>query len=114
MGNKNLSFRVDTPALFKEIADCALATGNNGIFKIPLNVFMNLLSEVATRATELNDPILNKAMFDLTLYELPPVHTGEYSKLMKKVYRLADRQRKLENKNKKADGKTSRSNHAVT
>lgn len=95
MSNK-LHFRVDTPALIKEIADNALSMGKMGIFKVPLNTFMSLLSDVAQRATELNDPIMNKCMFDLNLYELPSPSTKEYSKLMDKVYKAAEKQKQLE------------------
>jgi len=95
---KTMHFRIDTPVFFKEIADCALSVGNNGIFKVPLNVFMNLLGQVAQRATQLQDPILDKIMFDLNLYELPSPTSKEYTKLMKRVYAEAKKQEEKENK----------------
>ena len=91
-------FRVNTPEFLKEIADNALSIGNMGVLKVPLNVFQNLLAIVAQRATELNDPIMNSAMFDLSLYELPDASTKEYGELMNKVYAEADKQRQKEAK----------------
>lgn len=89
-------FRVDTPAFFKEIAEGALSTGNFGVLKIPLNIFNNLLGQIAQRATEIKDPILDRLMFDLNLYELPSPNSKEYTKLMKQVYDKAEKQIKLE------------------
>lgn len=64
-------FRVDTMALLNEIADAGLDR-RMGILKIPLNVFKNLLGQVAQRAIELNDPKLNILMLSLNLYEVAP------------------------------------------
>lgn len=66
----SLGFRVDTMSLLREIADCGLDR-RMGILKIPLNIFKNILAEVAQRATELNDPELNILMLKLALYEVP-------------------------------------------
>jgi hypothetical protein len=66
-----LSFRVDTMTLLNEIVECALME-NQGVLKIPLNVFKNLLAQVAKRATEINDPKLNVLMLSLNLYEMLP------------------------------------------
>lgn len=93
---KDVHFRCDTPKLFKEIVECTLSQGKNGIFKIPLSVFFNLLTNVAYRASQINDPIMNKLMFDLALYELPSPTSQEYGKLMKKIYSAADKQIKKE------------------
>jgi hypothetical protein len=65
-----LTFRVDTLALLNEIADAGLDR-RMGILKIPINIFKDLLAEVAQRATELNDPELNILMLRLALYEVP-------------------------------------------
>lgn len=65
-----MTFRVDTMALLTEIVDCALRE-NQGVLKIPLNIFKNLLAKVAERATEINDPELNILMLSLNLYEIP-------------------------------------------
>lgn len=82
---KILHFRVDTVALLTEIVDNALPR-KNGVLKVPLNTLRVLLGRVAQRCTELNDPVLNRLMFDLTLYELPLPGSPEYGKLMKRLY----------------------------
>jgi len=92
-----MSFRIDTIAFLNEIVNNALGE-RMGVLKIPLNIFKNLLGAVAERATELNDPILNKIMFDLSLYELPNPTSKEYGILMRKVYKAAEKQRKQEAK----------------
>lgn len=72
MNNRKLEFRVDTMSLLNEIVDCAFRE-NQGVLKVPLNVFKNLLAQTAVRATELNDPKLNILMLKLGLYEVPPM-----------------------------------------
>ena len=79
MNNKNttekqsndnyLYFRVDAIGLLNEIADAGLER-NMGVLKTPLNIFKNLLGEVAQRATVLNDPELNILMLRLALYDV--------------------------------------------
>lgn len=63
-----LHFRVDTPALLREI----MVNDVMACLRVPINVFQNLLAQVADRATELNDPRLNVLMLELNLYEVPP------------------------------------------
>lgn len=67
----SVGFRVDTMGLLTEIADAGLDR-RMGVLKIPLNIFKNILGEVAERATQLNDPKLNILMLKLALYEVPP------------------------------------------
>lgn len=69
---KYLEFRVDTPALLKEIADAGLIA-NGGVLFIPLNTLRNYLLRVAQRASEINDPQLNILMLKMNLYEMPPL-----------------------------------------
>lgn len=70
-----------------ELVDNTLAAhGKNGIFKIPLSILQRLVAQVAQRATELNDPVMNRIMFDMNLYELPSPTSPEYGKIMKEVY----------------------------
>ena len=76
-----LEFRVDTCALLNELADCAL-TRDGAIFKIPLNIFKNLLAQVAKRAIELNDDELHCLMLKLGLYE---VDAGEIPAMIDKL-----------------------------
>lgn len=60
------SFDVDTPHFLKEAAENC----NGGMYAVCWNIFRNLLSMVAFRAAELNDPILNVLMLRLNLYDL--------------------------------------------
>ena len=66
-----VSFRVDTLALLVEITDNALAP-KMGVLQKPINIFKNLLAEVAERAIQINDPELNILMLRLALYNTPP------------------------------------------
>lgn len=68
---ETMYFRVDTVSLLHEIVDNALRE-NQGVLKIPLNIFKNLLAQVAERAIELNDPKMNILMLNLGLYEVSP------------------------------------------
>lgn len=67
---KTLNFRVDTVRLLTEVADCGLPR-SAGVLKLPLNIFKNLLAQVAERAIKINDPELNILMLMLALYEVP-------------------------------------------
>lgn len=78
-------FRIQTIEFLHEIADCGLDK-KMGILKVPLNVLMNHLGQIATRCTEIHDPVLDRIMFDMALYELPNPTTPEYGKLMKQLY----------------------------
>jgi hypothetical protein len=79
-------FRVDTPNFLKEIIE-GYPTGNAGAIRVPMNVLKGLLADVAGRCAEINDPVLNRLMFDLALYELPKPGTKEYKEIMDTVYR---------------------------
>ena len=60
-------FDVDTPQFLKEAAlNC-----KGGIYVVCWECFRMLLAQVAQRATELNDPVLNVLMLRLNLYEVP-------------------------------------------
>lgn len=63
----NRQFDVNTPQFMKEC--CENVTG--GMYAVCWNIFRNLIAEVAERATELNDPILNVLMIRLGLYDVP-------------------------------------------
>lgn len=92
--SREFKWKVDSPALLQEIAS------NHGvaILKIPLNIFQSILAEVAERATEINDPILNELMIDLNLYELPPLGSNERKEIVGKARLLAQ---ELKEKNTK-------------
>lgn len=81
MGER-FSFDVNTPQFLKE----ACENCNGGIYAICWNVFRNLLAQVATRAAELNDPILNTLMIRLNLYELKNEDRYKIIKQMQEIY----------------------------
>lgn len=90
MPDQDFSFRVNTPQFLKEVFENG---ARMAIFKIPANVFQTLLAQVAQRATELKDPILDKLMFDLALYEEGnQAKNKDYGKTMKLIYAAAKKQ----------------------
>ena len=58
-------WRCNTPQLLQEIA----TNPQCWILQKPLQIFGNMLYQVAKRAQELNDPQLNQLMLRLALYE---------------------------------------------
>lgn len=73
--SKPLDWKVNTPALLKEILN-----SNEGmaILAAPLQIFANILAEVAQRASELGDNRLNLLMARLALYECSDPNSKEY------------------------------------
>lgn len=72
-----LIWRVNTPGLLREI-------GSNNAMAVmskPLMIFARILGEVATRASELNDPKLNSLMAKLALYEITNPESKEYDRV---------------------------------
>jgi len=71
---RHLPWRVNTPGLFQEIVlnpQCA-------ILLRPLQITGGLLAQVAQRAVELNDPIMNGLMAQLALYEVTDPNSKQY------------------------------------
>ena len=77
MGNDSIQidWRCHTPKLFEEIL---LNPGTAALLQ-PLIIFRGILSEVAERAIELNDPELNLLMMRLTLYECADPSSESYN-----------------------------------
>lgn len=89
---KTLEFKVHTPNLLKEIVEYALPK-NNGMLFVPINQFRQLLIKVAERCSELNDPVLNKLMCQLTLYECADPDSKEYNqKILDEVTKEFEKQ----------------------
>lgn len=59
------TFDVNTPQFLKEAAENC----NGGMYAACWNIFRTLLGEVAVRASEINDPVLNFLMLKLNLYD---------------------------------------------
>lgn len=80
-GNR-FSFDVNTPQFLKE----ACENSNNGMYGVCWNIFRNLLAQVAQRAIELNDPVLNALMIRMNLYELPNEQRYSIIRKLKESY----------------------------
>jgi hypothetical protein len=64
-GGGRLPWKVHATALLKEIA----INANMSALKIPLNIFKDMLAEVATRASVMGDERMDDLMMRLALYE---------------------------------------------
>ena len=73
----DMDFDIDTPAFLKEVIECSGQT----MYKRGWDIFLRYIKEVVTRATELNDPVLNAIMLRMNLYEC---NTEERKILIKK------------------------------
>ena len=69
-----LRWKVNTPQLLKEI----LCNNEMAILFQPINIYKDLLLELAERAIELNDPKLNALMCRMALYEVSNPYSKEY------------------------------------
>lgn len=79
---KSNVWRVHTLNLLTEMVE-----NNNkmGIFFQPVNIFREILCQVAERAIELNDPQLNILMLRLALYEVAPDNITEVIEQQEKL-----------------------------
>ena len=73
--NEKLEWRVHTTGLLKEL----LGNPECSTLKTPLNIFRQLLCQVAKRSIELNDLQLNKLMIRLGLYARSNPEDPEYN-----------------------------------
>jgi|GEM_PF-3052039 len=71
---KNLDWRVNTPGLIKEI----MSNNHMAILRTPLQIFSDILSQVADRAIKIDDKELNKLMLRLALYENGDPYSKDY------------------------------------
>lgn len=88
---KRVSFDVNTPQFLKEACENSIG----GMYAVCWNVFRSLLAQVAERATELNDPVLNTLMIRLNLYEIPNSERYKMIKNMKELYDKSVKQQEL-------------------
>ena len=89
--NKSFYFKVHTSELFQRIIEMDIKMGS-GVLKNPLNIFRNLLIQVGQRASEINDPILNKLMCDLAIYSISDPYDKDYNyKLVMKIRRTGEK-----------------------
>ncbi|MFT7155225.1 MAG: hypothetical protein ACI8Q1_000226 [Parvicella sp.] len=75
-------FRVHVPNLLNETFINACRPKDLVALKIPLNEFVRYLRTLTGRCAELNDPVLNKIMIDMTLYEESDPASREFNQGM--------------------------------
>ena len=75
-------FRVHAPNLLNETFINACRPKDLAALRIPLNQFNRYLRTLTARCAELNDPVLNKIMIDMTLYEQSDLSSKEYDQKM--------------------------------
>lgn len=84
----DMVFKVDTPRLLKEIAECSRSTP----YPVTFTILTRVLGILAERAIEIDDPALNIIMMHLGLYE--GVHDKNAGKVIAKLRKLiADKQK---------------------
>lgn len=87
----DMVFKVDTPLLLKEIAECSKSTAYPKTFVILTRV----LGILAERAIEIDDPALNIIMMNLGLYDgVHDKNAGEVISRLRKL--IADNQKSEE------------------
>lgn len=72
-----LFWKVNTPGLLKEIAQCSK---EGAALRVPLQIFADILYEVGNRAAELNDDKLNALMCRLAIYDVADPYSENYNK----------------------------------
>lgn len=72
----SLVWRVNTPQLMKEILEC---NPGMAILRSPINIFKQVLAEVAEHAIRINDPELNFLMCRLALYSQGDPYDPDYN-----------------------------------
>lgn len=80
-----LKWKIHTYGVLKEILD----QDSMWMFNNPLNILLDLLRQVAQRATELNDLKLNQLMIRLSLYSISNPDDSEFNpELVSKILEM--------------------------
>ncbi len=82
MSKKRLDWKCHTPRLFEEI----LTNPGTSILQIPLKILLSILGEVAQRAIELDDDVLNSLMIRLTLFSCADPLSEDYDEEVVRKY----------------------------
>lgn len=82
LGGYMRSFRVHVPNLLRETFVSAIRPNDLAALRIPLNEFMGYLRILTARCSELNDPVLNKIMIDMTLYDESDFESKDFNQAM--------------------------------
>lgn len=80
---EQMTFDVNTPQFLKE----ACENCEHGMYSIVWNIFRQLIVDVAERATELQDPVLDALMIKLNLYEMPNSERRKMIKILEQNYK---------------------------
>lgn len=79
-------FKVHVPNLLEETIMKGLTPMERGALHVPLNVFIKYIRSVAKRCTELHDPVLDRLMCEMSLYEEADPTSKDYDpKMVNKV-----------------------------
>lgn len=92
-------FKVHAPALINEITECALGV-NREALRIPIQIFKSHLAKIAERCSEINDPVLNKIMCDMAMFEEADPYSKDYKPVM--IKKVNAEYNKLKRKKEKA------------
>lgn len=79
---EQFTFDVNFSGFVKE----ACENCNGGMYAVTWNIFKNLIGQVAQRATELHDPVLDALMIKLNLYELPNEERRKMISKLQQIY----------------------------
>lgn len=83
MRASTIPWQIHTPNLLRE----TLATNENAVLQIPMQIFADTLHAVAERAAELNDDKLNALMIKLTLYSIADGESPDFDPKVVEKYR---------------------------
>lgn len=61
-------FKVHVPNLLNETFINAVRPKDLCALRVPLNIFCKYLDSLATRCSELNDPVLNRLMVEMSIF----------------------------------------------
>lgn len=71
-------FKVHTRNLFEETIHNAIRPKDRAALEIPLRIFLSYMDSLRVRCSELNDPVLDKIMCDMALYDQADQTNKEY------------------------------------
>lgn len=76
---KKMHFKVHVPLLLEEIEMKAMNNNNAATLRIPMRIFRGQLLKLATRCSQVNDPILNQIMAEMALYAISDPTDPEFN-----------------------------------
>lgn len=83
-------FKIHAPNLLKEVTNHGLQD-NSGVLFIPMNILRKYLVSIGERCSQINDPILNKLMVEMAIYEVGDPESEIYDpKIIEQVFKTAE------------------------